>query len=90
VTILAYLGSEYKISFSWMDVQISLHPFVWICVFGLMRFRDGCDRGIMSVLRSLYKYQKELGVLPLVTRAGFAIVTPRQSNSLPNGKVHTH
>jgi hypothetical protein len=43
-----------------------------------------------SFVRLLPKFQNSCPELSLVTRAGFMVMTLRQSNNLPNGKVQTY
>jgi hypothetical protein len=59
-----------------------LRPFIWSRVSGLMRFRE--LRQIASENATFFTR------LSLMTRTGFTVMTLRQSNNPPNGKVETH
>jgi hypothetical protein len=60
-----------------------LHPLIWNLVSGMMQFCDGSDKGTATMKLSRPG-------LSLVTRAGFMVMTLRQSNIPHNGKVQTH
>jgi hypothetical protein len=76
-----------------------LRPVIWSHVSGLMRFRPGFWQLIRSIsistparscVRSPLTMQPSCPGLSLVRRAGFKVMTLRQSNSPLNGKVQTH
>jgi hypothetical protein len=64
--------SVYKLSRSWVNVLISLHPFIWSRVSGVMWFRSGSDEG--TAMHQI-----------LCDDATFVSRIIRQSNSPSNG-----
>jgi hypothetical protein len=65
----------------------SLHPLILSHVFGLMQFCNGISTFVRRIVRSPLMMQPSCPGLSLVTRAGFIVMTLRQNNSPPNGKV---
>jgi hypothetical protein len=79
--VLAHLGSQvFKISHSWVAVQI-----FYILLFGVMMWlHDRYNKGTATMQPSYPKFL-------LATRAGFAVMTLRQSSNNPlDGKVQTN
>jgi hypothetical protein len=65
-----------------------LHPCIWSCMSGLVVCLACCN--FANFIRLPPKMWPSWPGLSLVTRAVFTLMTPRQSNSPPNGKVQTH
>jgi hypothetical protein len=81
--VLAHLGSQWPKFHAAGWTCWFLGPFICSRVSGVMRFREGSDKWIARTEPSC------LG-LSSVTRAGFTVMTMRQSNNPPNEKFQTH
>jgi hypothetical protein len=68
----------YQHSRGWVDVLIPLRP-IWSRVFGVMRFRDGSDKGITPIGANLGESAKETLAKSELTEIGKIETSEEQS-----------